>query len=107
MAACSDIVAIGRVKWIEGSKYTGKENFGWFRFDVRHTAGPVFHCRDQHEIITRSTRVCTQCGKSYKAQRSSSRFCSQPCKQSAYRKRLSVTSSVTVRFAPDGASEKP
>jgi hypothetical protein len=46
MATCSDIVAIGRVKWIEGSKHTGKENFGWFRFDVRHTTGPAFHGRD-------------------------------------------------------------
>ena len=51
MAACTDIVAIGRVKWIEGSKHTGKDNFGWFRFDVRHSAGPVFHCRDQGETI--------------------------------------------------------
>ena len=51
MAACTDIVAIGRVKWIEGSKHTGKDNFGWLRFDVRHTAGPVFHCRDQGETI--------------------------------------------------------
>ena len=25
-APCSDIVAIGRVKWIEGSKHTGKDN---------------------------------------------------------------------------------
>jgi hypothetical protein len=89
MPACSDIVAIGRVKWIEGSKHTGKENFGWFRFDVRHTTGSVFHCRDQHEIIpARRTRVCAQCGKPYEPQRSSSRFCSQACKQSAYRKRL-------------------
>jgi hypothetical protein len=27
MPMCSDIVAIGRVKWIEGSKRTGKDNF--------------------------------------------------------------------------------
>ena len=33
---CSDIVAIGRVKWIEGSKYTGKDNCAWYRFDIRH-----------------------------------------------------------------------
>jgi hypothetical protein len=24
--SCSDIVAIGRLKWIEGSKFTGKDN---------------------------------------------------------------------------------
>ena len=47
---CSDIVAIGRVKWIEGSKYTGKDNACWYKFDSRHTAGPVFHGRGQGEI---------------------------------------------------------
>ena len=34
MAACTDIVAIGRVKWIEGSKHTGKDNYAWYRFDA-------------------------------------------------------------------------
>ena len=27
------IVSIGRVKWIEGSKYTGKENCAWYYID--------------------------------------------------------------------------
>ena len=36
MRCCSDIVTIGRVKWIEGSKHTGKDNHAWFRFDIRH-----------------------------------------------------------------------
>ena len=36
---CSDIVTIGRVKWIEGSKHTGKDNHAWFRFDARHKGG--------------------------------------------------------------------
>ena len=93
---CSDIVTIGRVKWIEGSKHTGKDNHAWYRFDVRHKGGPVFHRRDQGEVIpSRRTRVCEQCGKRYEPQRSSSRFCSPACKQRAYRKRLSVTPSVT------------
>ena len=30
---CSDVVIIGRVKWIEGSPHTGKENYGWMRFE--------------------------------------------------------------------------
>lgn len=30
---CSDIVIIGRVKWMEGSAFTGKENYAWYRFD--------------------------------------------------------------------------
>ena len=93
---CSDIVAIGRVKWIEGSKHTGKDNHAWYRFDARHSGGPVFHGRGQGEVIpSRRTRVCEQCGKPYEPQRSSSRFCSPACRQRAHRKRLSVTPSVT------------
>jgi hypothetical protein len=94
---CSDIVAIGRVKWIEGSKHTGKDNACWYKFDSKHTIGPVFHWRDQGEALpSQCTRVCEQCGKRYERwQRSSSRFCSPACKQSAWRKRLSVTVNVT------------
>ncbi len=95
MPCCSDIVAIGRVKWIEGSKHTGKDNHAWYRFDAGHRGGPVFHGRDQSEMIPSRTRVCEQCGKRYEPQRSSSRFCSQACKQHAYRERLSVTTNVT------------
>jgi hypothetical protein len=94
----SDIVAIGRVKWIEGSKHTGKDNCAWYRFDIRHKSGPTFHARDQSEVVpSRRTGVCKQCHKIYEAQRSSSRFCSQTCRQRAHRSRLSVTSSVTPR----------
>jgi hypothetical protein len=97
---CSDIVAIGRVKWIEGSKHTGKDNACWYKFDSRHTAGPVFHWRDQGRdqasLATFKRRICEQCGKAYEQwQRSSSRFCSPACKQQAYRKRHTVTPSVT------------
>ena len=54
---CSDIVTIGRVKWIEGSKHTGKDNHAWYRFDARHKGGPVFHRRDQGaEVASTSTR---------------------------------------------------
>ena len=96
LPCCSDIVAIGRVKWIEGSQHTGKDNHAWYRFDIRHKSGPVFHGRGHDEMIPlRRTRVCEQCRKPYEPRRSSSRFCSQACKQRAYRKRLSVTSSVT------------
>ena len=51
MPHCSDIVTIGRVKWIEGSKHTGKDNHAWYRFDIRHRGGPVFHGRGQGETI--------------------------------------------------------
>ena len=97
MPHCSDIVILPRLKWIEGSKDTGKDNHAWFKFDHRHNGGPVLHNnRGQGEVIpSRRTRACEQCRKPYEPQRSSSRFCSQACKQHAYRKRLSVTASVT------------
>ena len=99
---CSDIVAIGRVKWIEGSKHTGKDNHAWYRFDAGHKSGPVFHWRGQSEIISpQRTRVCEQCGKRYEPQRSSSRFCSPACRQRAHHKRFSVTFSVTPTPAPN------
>jgi hypothetical protein len=91
---CTDIVAVGRVKWIEGSKHTGKDNCAWHRFDIRHKAGPVFHGRGA-VTPSRLTRICAHCRKAYEPQRSSSRFCSRACKQCAYRNRLSVTPAVT------------
>lgn len=30
---CQMIVSVGRVKWIPGSKYTGKDNCAWYLFD--------------------------------------------------------------------------
>jgi len=39
---CSHIVAIGRVKWIEDSSHTGKDNCAWYRFDAHHNDGPRF-----------------------------------------------------------------
>ena len=32
---CVEIVAVGRLKWIEGSPHTGKDNCAWYLFD-RH-----------------------------------------------------------------------
>jgi hypothetical protein len=100
----SDIVAVGRVKWIEGSKYTGKDNCAWYRFDIKHTAGPVFHGRDTVTPIRR-TGICEHCRKAYEPQRSSSRFCSQTCRQRAHRNSVSVTVSVTTAPAPSPAIE--
>ena len=34
MPHCSDIVILPRLKWIEGSKDTGKDNHAWYRFDA-------------------------------------------------------------------------
>jgi hypothetical protein len=100
----SDIVAVGRQKWIEGSKYTGKDNCAWYRFDIKHKAGPVFHGRSGDNVCSyRRTAICTQCHRAYEPQRSSARFCSQTCRQRAHRNGLSVTSSVTL--APTDFSE--
>jgi len=89
LISCSDIVPIGRFRWIAGRKHTGKENFGWFRFDARHVSGPVFH--PYRSAPSRRGRSCSQCGEPYRPQRSDSKFCSDACRQRAYRGRLSVT----------------
>ena len=39
---CSDIVAVGRIRWIEGTTQTGKDNVAWYRFHDRHSGGPKF-----------------------------------------------------------------
>lgn len=40
---CSHMVNVGRVKWIDNSKMTGKDNCMWYRFDIRHTNGPRYY----------------------------------------------------------------
>jgi hypothetical protein len=45
LAFCHKIVAVGRVKWFEGSRHQGKDNVAWYNFDLRRRrvgAGPVF-----------------------------------------------------------------
>jgi hypothetical protein len=105
MPGCSDIVSIGRVKWIEGSKHTGKDNYAWYRFDARHAGHPVLHGRDQ--IIPARRKRCEQCSKPYEPERSSARFCSPACRQAAYRNRLSVTVGVTPTLKLNLGTLKP
>lgn len=38
---CSKVIAIGRVKWIEGSRYVGKDNCCWYYFPQQHRGGPI------------------------------------------------------------------
>ena len=90
MPHCSDIVILPRLKWFEDSKDTGKDNHAWYRFDVRHSAGPIFHARDSAPVSFRVS-LCAQCGAPYRPQRSDSRFCSDVCRQRAHRARLAVT----------------
>ncbi len=45
MDCCTHYVAVGRVKWIAGSKSTGKDNAAWYRFEASHRGGPHFYPR--------------------------------------------------------------
>jgi hypothetical protein len=91
---CSDIVTIGRVKWFPESKHASKDNFAWFRFDARHKGATAIHRRGHSSDIgtpIRRTVICEQCRRAYQPRRSSSRFCSEACRQRAHRQKVSVT----------------
>jgi hypothetical protein len=90
MPMCTDIVSVGRLRWIEGTTMSGMQNFAWYRFEARHSAGPIFYA---HGSVPVSSRVslCAQCSKAYRPQRSDSKFCSDTCRQRAHRGRLAVT----------------
>lgn len=42
---CTDIVSVGRLKWIEGTTMSGKDNCAWYRFDVNKERHTRFHGR--------------------------------------------------------------
>jgi hypothetical protein len=42
---CTDIVSVGRVRWIVGSLHTSKDNAVWIRLQAKCRKGPVFHGR--------------------------------------------------------------
>ena len=88
LPSCTDVVSVGRVRWIEGTKMSSMENFAWYRFDVHHSAGPILHARDSAPGSSRVS-LCAQCGKPYRPQRSDSRFCSDTCRQRAHRRNVS------------------
>jgi hypothetical protein len=89
LACCTDVLPFGRVRWIEGTKNQGKDNFGWFHFRQDHSTGPVIHPRGAPPIVTGYSRSCEhgQCGRPYHSTRSDSRFCSATCRQRAHRQR--------------------
>ena len=58
----TDIVAIGRIQWIAGSKSSGKDNNVWVRFDARHYGLTAFYNdRDAREDRCRNNFFCRDC----------------------------------------------
>lgn len=45
MPKLAKIVAVGRLKWIPDSKYTGKDNCAWHLFDRHHVGPAAFYGR--------------------------------------------------------------
>lgn len=45
MKMCVKVVSVGRVKWIEDSKMTGKDNCAWYLFDENHVGPTQFYGR--------------------------------------------------------------
>jgi hypothetical protein len=88
LRSCTDMLPIGRVQWMAEKKGAGFDNSVWARFDAHHTAGPVWH---SFRAAPPQTRQCVQCERPYQPQRSDSCFCSNGCRQRAYRERLTVT----------------
>lgn len=42
---CTDIISVGRLIWIEGTKMTGKDSVCWYRFDKEPSKQINFHPR--------------------------------------------------------------
>ena len=49
----TDIVAIGRLNWIEGTAYDGKDNCSWYRFSRDHVGATRFWPRTEATSKTR------------------------------------------------------
>jgi hypothetical protein len=49
---CSHIVAVGRLRWIEGTNHKGKDDCCWYRFDASHKGGPKFIGWDYEQPVT-------------------------------------------------------
>ena len=87
--SCTDIVPIGQIKWIEGSKHASYEHYAWYRFEAGHTAGAIW--RTANWCLRRRLAPARIATSSYRPQRSDPSFCSSACRQRAYRERLTVT----------------
>lgn len=45
MRLCTDIVSVGRLIWIPGTKMTGKDNVAWYRFSKHRLGATAFYGR--------------------------------------------------------------
>ncbi len=45
LSYCTDIVPVGRLKWMPDSKYASKDNNAWYRFEPYPDRTTVFHAR--------------------------------------------------------------
>jgi len=98
LPSCTDIVPIGRVRWFADTKDDSTDNFAWYRFSARHSAGPVFHANSKAAPRPSGALQCGQCSRPYRPLRSDySCFCSDACRQRAYRERFKRNASVTRR----------
>jgi hypothetical protein len=52
LAASTDVVPFGRVRWIDGTKDVSKDNFAWIRFQQDHRDGPRIHPRGLDPVNT-------------------------------------------------------
>jgi hypothetical protein len=86
----SDVVTIGRLKWIEGSPSNGFDNYAWLRFSSEHRAGPILHS-DSGSPKRTATCAGSWCGRSFVPARTDTRYCSSACRQRAFTQRLAVT----------------
>ena len=57
LSLCTDIVVVGRLKWIAGTPHQGKDNVSWYRFAVRRSGQTVFHNRRTRSGAAPGSRV--------------------------------------------------
>lgn len=43
MKWCTDVVPVGRIKWVENSKGVGKEDCSWYRFSADSNGQTIIH----------------------------------------------------------------
>jgi hypothetical protein len=82
-----------RANW-NGRKANSGMAFAWFVWDREHRGLPVVRrisWESEDPIEPQRTATCTICGTPYQPRRSDSRYCTDACRQRAYRERLSVT----------------